>query len=105
LSYTQSFLNGAFLPRQVIKLKRTFIVTTSPITSGDELKYRNGLAGFLSPGIALPCPQRLGGQSGAFNPAASGFPSNGKDADATVECSSASLGSVWSELTRQFDTL
>jgi hypothetical protein len=29
-------------------------MTTSRMISGDELKYRNGLAGFLGLGIALP---------------------------------------------------
>lgn len=33
--------------------KRTYIITTNRITSGDELKYRNGLAGLLGRGIHL----------------------------------------------------
>jgi len=34
--------------------------------SGDELKYRNGLADFLGLGIALPYPFSPRFQSGAF---------------------------------------
>jgi hypothetical protein len=34
--------------------KRTYIITTNRMISGEELKYRNGLAGFLGLGIALP---------------------------------------------------
>ncbi len=34
--------------------------------SGDELKYRNGLAGFLSLGIAPPYPIRRVPLAGAF---------------------------------------
>jgi hypothetical protein len=34
--------------------------------SGDELKYRNGLAGFLGLGIGSPDPNCLKSQSGAF---------------------------------------
>jgi hypothetical protein len=36
-----------------------YIITTRRITSGEELKYRNGLAGFRGRGIPLPCPQLL----------------------------------------------
>jgi len=33
---------------------RTYIITTNRMISGDELKYRNGLADFLVLGIATP---------------------------------------------------
>lgn len=36
---------------------RTYIITTSRMISGEELKYRNGLAGLLGLGIIPPCPQ------------------------------------------------
>lgn len=35
---------------------RTYIITIRRITSGDELKYRNGLAGFFLRGFQTPCP-------------------------------------------------
>ena len=36
--------------------KRTYIITTRRITSGDELKQRNGLAGLRGRGMLLACP-------------------------------------------------
>jgi hypothetical protein len=36
--------------------KRTYISTTRRITSGDELKYRNGLGGFFGRGMSRPTP-------------------------------------------------
>jgi aryl-alcohol dehydrogenase-like predicted oxidoreductase len=38
---------------------RTYISTTSRITSGDESKYRNGVAGLRGRGIHLPYPLEL----------------------------------------------
>lgn len=45
--------------------------------SGEELKYRNGLAGFLDLGIGLPCPQFVTGRCICSDRAACG----GLDAD------------------------
>jgi hypothetical protein len=36
--------------------KPHYIITTSRITSGEEWKYRNGLAGFRGRGMPLPHP-------------------------------------------------
>jgi hypothetical protein len=44
--------------------KRTYIITTSRITSGDELKYWNGLAAYV--GEASPDPTRPLLTVGAF---------------------------------------
>ena len=41
------------------KGKRTYIITTSRMTSGDELKRLNGLAGFRRLGINPPYPRYL----------------------------------------------
>jgi hypothetical protein len=41
-------------------------MTTSRITSGDELKYRNGLAGLRGRGMPLPYPVRARSPAGAF---------------------------------------
>ena len=51
----------AALEKQVLMLRsdkgnRTHNITTRQITSGDESKYQNGLAGLRGRGIALPYP-------------------------------------------------
>jgi hypothetical protein len=46
--------------------KRTYIMTTRRITSGEELKYRNALAGLRGLGMARPNPRPLTFQSDAF---------------------------------------
>jgi hypothetical protein len=40
--------------------------TTSRITSGDGLKYRNGEAGLRARGMPLPYPTQIIGTAGAF---------------------------------------
>lgn len=48
-------------------------MTTSRMTSGEELKRLNGLAGFRGLGIALPYPNPLTLQSGAVSLTVPGF--------------------------------
>jgi hypothetical protein len=46
--------------------KSTYIITIRRMISGEELKYRNGLASFLGLDIGSIYPKRLKSQSGAF---------------------------------------
>ena len=68
VSWQMSIPRSNYRPSTFRKLrgKRTYIITTRRMTSGDELKYRNGLAGFLSLDINPPHPHHLNRQSGAF---------------------------------------